>query len=157
MRGRKPTPPVLRALRGNPGKRPTTPALSRITSPPLSPEPPKELRAALGKEGATEWRRVVLAAPEGLLTELDRSIMAMYCGGWARWLDATRELAAGAQTVRTPSGIERPNPMYAIQAQALATLLKTAVELGFTPSARAHVTITVAEREALNPFAELMK
>jgi phage terminase small subunit len=67
-------PSSLRMLKGNPGRRPMTKTEPAV--PPGIPEPPEFLTDV----ALQEWRRV---APElaaaGLLTELDRAALSMYC------------------------------------------------------------------------------
>lgn len=78
MRGRRPKPIRLKALTGNPGKRPLNPA-------ELNPEPNvPECPAELGPVAHREWDR--LAGELGalrILTNLDRAALAAYCGAYA--------------------------------------------------------------------------
>ncbi len=84
MRGRRPKPTRLKVLTGNPGKRPLN--TNEPLPEPAAPECPPEL----GPVARQEWDRIVgeLAALR-LLTELDRAALAVYCGSYAMWAEAT--------------------------------------------------------------------
>jgi phage terminase small subunit len=78
MRGRPPKPTHLKAITGNPGKRPLNEHEPR---PKVEiPECPPELSPSAQRE----WNRLVdhLAALR-LLTSLDRAALAAYCGSYA--------------------------------------------------------------------------
>jgi hypothetical protein len=73
MRGRKPRPARLKALTGNPGKRPLN-----GNEPQAEPEIP-ECPAELGPLAHKEWDRLAAQlAPLRLLTQLDRAALATY-------------------------------------------------------------------------------
>ena len=74
MRGRKPLPSNVVRLRGNPGKRRLNDAEPRPA--PRIPTCP----ACLGDEARKEWKRLARELAElGLLTGLDRGLLAAYC------------------------------------------------------------------------------
>lgn len=142
MRGRKPKPRMLRLVGGNAGRRP----LNEAEPAPEAgiPDPP----SALCKKGLAEWRRV--AEPlyhAGILTKLDRAVLAAYCDSYARWREAaqvlTRMAAAdpvtGGLVIRTSNGNVIQNPILGIANKARAETVRYAVELGMTPSARTRV------------------
>lgn len=82
QRGPKPLPANVHALRGNPGKRPL------YSSGDVEPEVqipgcPKHLLP----EARKEWKRIT---PElevlGLVANIDRAALALYCQAWAWWV-----------------------------------------------------------------------
>jgi phage terminase small subunit len=87
MRGRKPKPTHLKAITGNPGKRPLNQNEPRpeIAVPPCPPE--------LSPAAQREWHRLVgdLAALN-LMTNFDRAVLAAYCGAYALWAEATEAI-----------------------------------------------------------------
>lgn len=153
MAGRRPIPTALKVLRGNPGKRPLNAAEPRPRA--SAPACPRELNAVARKE----WRRIVREfSALGVLTQLDRAALAMYCNAWAQWLDAVAKLAKVGYLIPSPSGYPIQNPYVAIKAQAEKVMAKMAVECGMTPAARSKVHAAAREDDdaAANPFAELV-
>ena len=99
-RGPKKEPTVLKLIKGNPGKRP-------INKREPKPEPglPK-CPAHLNDLAKLEWRRVAKELDSvGLLTKLDRAVLAAYCKAWGRWVDPEEKLTElGSPLFKTPSG-----------------------------------------------------
>jgi P27 family predicted phage terminase small subunit len=130
-RGRRPLPTHIKILRGNPGKRPLPKGEPRPD--PTMPEPP----AHLGPIAQEEWARI---APElhriGVLTQADRTTMAVYCQLYERWVHAERYIKEQLVMVDKPTGRIIQNPMVRIARQTLDVMLKYMVELGLTPSSR---------------------
>ena len=80
MKGRKPKPPRLKVIEGNPGKRGMEKAI---------PEPESVMTKApahLDVIAKGEWNRVV---PElvrwGLFTKLDKAALEAYCVAYSQW------------------------------------------------------------------------
>lgn len=138
MRGRKPLPSAVRALSGNPGKRPMN------DDEPQPPEiaddvPPLELDGQ--PLAIKEWFRLMpLLKRCRQITEADRGALLALCLEWARYLTATKQIATLGLVVRTPSGYPIQNPYLPIATKALAGCNKLWPELGLTPSSRSRVT-----------------
>ena len=80
MRGRKPLPSNVVRLRGNPGKR----RLNDAEPKPAARMP--ACPACLGEVASKEWLRLGKELAElGLLTGLDRNLLAAYCQAHALW------------------------------------------------------------------------
>ena len=96
MAGRRPKPTALKALQGNPGKRP----LNRHEPQPGGlPKCPKHLDGQARKE----WKRIsreLIAC--GLLTEVDRAALAAYCVAWSRWIDAEANVRKFGGVIKSP-------------------------------------------------------
>ena len=139
--GRKPKPPALKILEGNPGKR----AINRA-----APTPRKDLRAKapvwLEPEAKREWRRV---APElerlGLLSGLDQQALAQYCQAYARWRTAEEVLSMEGLTYEytNKAGAVNilPRPEVGISVSAQKAMRAICAEFGMTPSSRGRMTM----------------
>lgn len=133
MSGPKPKPMELRALEGNPSKRPLKetikPAIGYLPCP-----------AFLLPSARREWKRIV---PElevlGLLTKIDRAALAQYCQAWGRWSDAEKTVKEKGVLYKTQNGNVIQSPMLAVANRAYDQLRLMLAEFGMTPSARARL------------------
>ena len=158
MKGRKPTPTVVKLVTGNPGRRP----LNKSEPKPAGglPTPPSHLC----KEAKVEWRRVAkMLHAIGVLTTLDRAAFAVYCQAYGRWVRAERALeamavkepATQALLMKTKSGNLIQNPLVGTANKAMDSLLKAATELGMTPSVRSRIeTPNGGSQKKKHPAAE---
>lgn len=145
--GRKPKPPALKILEGNPGKRPINTA---------APVPRKDLKAKapvwLESEAKREWRRV---APElerlGLLSHLDQQALAQYCQAYARWRAAEEVLSREGLTYEYTNKAGAVNilarPEVGISNAAQKIMRAICVEFGMTPSSRGRLVLPDAASE----------
>ena len=138
MRGRKPKPTALKLLEGNPGKRPIN---------GREPKPPKSLPtcpAHLSPTAKAEWKRLARTLNDmGVLTRVDRAVMAAYCQAWGRWVEAEKKLAETPPILRTPAGYVQQSPWLSIANKQLELMAKFMAELGLTPAARSRLAIVV--------------
>jgi P27 family predicted phage terminase small subunit len=134
MRGRKPKPTYLKLISGNPGRRPLNenePA-PRLALPSVPPH--------LSDEAKVEWGRVANEMYDlGMLTHLDRAVLASYCQYYATWCKFT-ELADRHPLMKGSKGQPVVSSYMKLANQAYQNMLKAAVELGITPSARSRVS-----------------
>lgn len=139
-RGRKPKPTRLKIMTGNPGRRP-------LKEEP-QPAPGAECPADLSEEARAVWARI---APElnrlGLLNVLTGETLAGYCDAYARWVQATAEIAKTGEVVKAPSGYPVQNPWRAVANKAHEQWVKLAAEFGMTPSAMTRMGVTPATKE----------
>ena len=150
MTGRKPTPSVLKMLRGNPGRRP----LNALEPEPdaLSPACPPELTDDVAR---AEWTRAIVPAiRSGQITAADRMFAIAHCDLWATWRS---QLAAAAQHAHViaagPNRYPMPNPARVMSHKTLLLLAKVDSELGFSPTARARVTVAPrTQQSAVDQF-----
>jgi P27 family predicted phage terminase small subunit len=137
MRGRKPTPTVLKLVAGNPGKRPLNmrepkPVIAIPTCP-----------AHLMPTAKAEWKRLARYLHDlGIISELDRSALAAYCQTYGRWVEAERKLKETPALLRTPAGYVQPSPWLAISNKNLELMHKFMSELGLSPVSRSRVSTT---------------
>lgn len=145
MRGRKPTPNVIKFKTGNPGRRP----LKDEPIPPASdiPSPPSHL----DQYGLSEWNRVCFGLHAmGVLYGVDVATLAAYCSSYSRWRHAEEELQVRAGKANSPlaalidktsNGNVIQNCLIGVANKAAADMVRYASELGMTPSARARLGV----------------
>lgn len=132
--GRKAKPAALKQLQGNPGGRP----LTKNEPKPLkgAPTPPTWLDA----EGKAEWARVV---PEldriGLLTKVDRQVLATLCQTWADYVEALAIIRREGTVSVSEKGGAYQHPAVGQKNAALKLLMGLWSRLGLTPSDRANM------------------
>ena len=140
--GRKPTPTALKLVKGNPGKRAMNKKEAKVEL--AQPTPP----SFLNDDAKVEWGRVVdTLYKTGLMTELDRAVLAAYCQAYGQWAQAERALARMADKdefnkalmVKTTNGNAVQNPLLGIANKAKADMVRYALEFGMSPSARSKV------------------
>lgn len=150
MRGRKPVPTQLRLIKGNPGRRP-------IPEGPDVPTGIPEKPAHLSEAAAKEWD---IVAPQlhdaGLLSPIDRAVLAAYCQAFGRWAEAEEALKTHGPLVKSPSGFPMVSPYLTVANKAFEQMAKMAVEFGMSPSSRSRVKAEKPVKESpvtqfLNP------
>jgi len=136
MPGPRRQPTKLRLMRGNPGKR-------RINR--NEPQPAPLLTAACPRElvdpvARAEWDRIAPGLiASGQVTSVDRAMLIGYCHKWAQWQAIETAAAVHSFIVKGPDGRPIPNPAINLAFKAYNLLLRSAAELGMTPSARSRV------------------
>jgi P27 family predicted phage terminase small subunit len=134
--GRKPKPPELRVIEGNPGHRP-------IPENHPKPAPKRPSRPSwLLTEAKREWNRVVPQLEKlGLLSQIDRAALAMYCQTWARYKQAEDALNKYGFTMKTDNGNVIQRPEVSISRNAANLIRNLCAEFGFTPSSRGRISL----------------
>jgi P27 family predicted phage terminase small subunit len=134
MQGRKPKPTHLKLVTGNPGKRDLN---LKEPKPRLSlPTVPDHLN----EWANAEWLRVSQELFDlGILTRLDRAILAAYCGAYGRWVQAEKELAKEPLVVLSATGLMKQHPLIGISNTAQREMRAFASELGLSPASRSRV------------------
>lgn len=148
--GRKPAPTALKLVKGNPGKRAMNKNEAKVEL--AQPSPP----AFLNDDAKVEWGRVIdRLYSAGLMTELDRAVLAAYCQAYGRWAQAERALARMAEKdplnsalmVKTTNGNAVQNPLVGTANKAKADMVRYALEFGMSPSARSRVNAKPDDHE----------
>lgn len=143
---RRPKPTRTKQLQGNPGKRKLNGAEPKPGGRPTRP-------IWLVGEARKEWERLAGRLHTcGILTAVDRSILAAYCVAWASYVEAVEALREGALVQVTATGYESPSAWWVIRRNAAAEVAKLGAELGLTPSSRSR--LTVPEKPAEDPYAD---
>lgn len=142
MKGRKPIPTSTKIARGNPGHRPLPlgepqPKAAGLGTPP----------SWLGPHGRKEWRRLAAALPAGQISVLDLNVLEVYCAVFEEWRSALDQVKKEGPVCMTKDGQPRTSPHQVRLRNARQDLLRLAVELGFTPSARTRVPIRPDDQE----------
>jgi P27 family predicted phage terminase small subunit len=150
MRGRKPLPSNVVRLRGNPGKR-------RINDAEPTPEPGvPDCPSCLGEEAKKEWERLARALGElGLLTRIDRGMLAAYCQAHALWTEAVASIERYGTMVKSPNGFPMQSPYVAVANKQVEIMGRIAAEFGMTPSSRSRIRASgPAPEDAFEQFLE---
>lgn len=113
---------------------------------PAIPECPPEL----GPSAEQEWDRLVgELAQLNLLTNLDRAVLAAYCGAYALWADATEQIQKYGAMIKSPSGYPVQSPYIAIANRQAEIMIRIASEFGFTPASRSRISAPAIQDEDL--------
>ena len=133
-RGRKPKPPAMKELEGNPGKHPLNTSEPKPTK--KAPACPKWLEP----EAKKEWRRLAKQMEAiGILTEVDMAAFAGYCQAYARWKEAEEFITQHGTIVKTQSGYWQQVPQVSIAQTYLKIMNRFAEQFGLTPSSRSRI------------------
>jgi P27 family predicted phage terminase small subunit len=152
MRGRKPTPRVLKLLMNNPGRRPLNPQEPQPAVVPETQAPPDWLDAS----AQGEWRRLApMLVRQGVLTEMDLDALTAYCVAWSTWKDATQKIRTFGMVIKTKTGYPITSPYIPIANKAMATMKALMTEFGMTPSSRNRVARV--EPAVVNPLDRFTK
>lgn len=136
MRGRKPKPTRMKLIEGNLGKRPINGREPQL--PAARPTCPSHLSAT----AKTEWKRLAtLLHKVGLLTQIDRTVLATYCQAYGRWVEAERKLATSPPLLKTPAGYVQVSPWITISNKQVELMTRLMAELGLSPSARSRLAV----------------
>ena len=134
MPGPRAQPSALRVLRGNPGRRKINRAEPQHAA--LALACPAELTDPAAR---AEWDRVAPGLiATGQVTTVDRALLIGYCQKWAQW--QALETLAQPFLVKGPHQRSIVNPALSLAFKAYNLMLRSAAELGMTPSARSKVT-----------------
>ncbi len=149
MKGRKPKPTELKKLAGNPGRRPLNENEPKIRAgKPRCP-------GHLNDYAKGVWKRVApLLYEAGLLTLIDRDMLAAYCIEVGRSIEAEEILKETSNVIRNSNNNLVVNPWVRIGDRARETYTRLAVEFGMSPSSRSRVTVEIGGEEI--SLAELL-
>ena len=167
-RGPRPLPANVHRLHGNPSKKPLADLVDGLQVEVEIPDCPPHLLPAARKE----WKRIT---PEleryGLISQLDRAALALYCQAWARWvwaemalqraqkIAADRMAAAEANgeeytggdgvVVSTPNGHMTYSPHWVVANKAMEQVNKYLASFGLDPASRGKVNPSALRQRSL--------
>jgi P27 family predicted phage terminase small subunit len=149
MKGRKPKPTVLRALDGNAGKRPIN-KNEPIPEGDLS-APPQHL-TVLQK---IIWKHAILNAPRGLLRILDSNMLMIWVIASDLHQQAARKIEEEGLIITTvDKETKQQSPYLAIVNKQAEIMLRSASELGFSPTSRSRIMLgSLDSKKSLNRFS----
>ena len=150
-RGRRPTPPNIVKLRGNPGHRPIR---SEHHVAPLAEAPDIVQSDA---EALREWCRITEAMPEGHFSACDTAVMSCHCLSWSLLVTARDQLITEGVTCVGSQGQQRPHPCVGIVRSQAKFLMQTADRLGLDPVARNRFALIAAVPESDYPDDDLTR
>lgn len=145
-RGPKALPANVHMLRGNPSKKSYASLIDEFRPEVEIPQCP----AILWPEAKKEWRRISAELKRyGLVSKLDRGVLAMLCQDWAQWHWAEMKIAeankadpkgeAGMIEV-AQSGYRMQSVYLQIAVRAKDSYMKAKTCFGLSPADRARVT-----------------
>jgi len=104
----------------------------------------------LSEPARKEWRRITKILSEvGLLTELDRTALALYCEAYAEYIEASEQIRQHGLLLKSPLGYPTQSPYLSIRNRAAAQMRSYMLEFGMTPAARSRVTVSAPEQRDL--------
>lgn len=148
---------AAKILAGSPNARPVT------TAEPLSKRP----ASGLDKIAQKEWKRIREAfANSGRLTELDESILGLYCSAFSRWKRAEAALLEQGEVLTvsvkdTHGNIthQKPivNPMSRVAESAARQVHKFGEALGLSPASRIKQGVEFKSAEKKESIFDLLR
>jgi P27 family predicted phage terminase small subunit len=146
--GPKPRPTALKALMGNPGRRPLSKAEVKPTGRPKCPR-------WLGKIGRHYWKRVMESMPPDFITAVDGQLLSQYCDAWQDFHEAREDIALRGTTVMSGK-MEVPNPSLNRKFKARDAIRRLAANFGFSPADRVGLEFGESEEDG-DPLVEMMR
>lgn len=143
--GPKPTSAKVHYLHGNPSKLPASRLLDEFSPDVALPKCPPHLKGP----AAAEYKRLGAELERyGLMSELDRGVLAMMATEWSRHVWAEKRIAEinaadpeGERGLvdKTPNGYQVQSVYLQISRKAIEIYHRLALEYGLTPAARTRV------------------
>jgi P27 family predicted phage terminase small subunit len=132
-------------MEGNRGKRAWNHA------EPKPPEGAPDCPDHLSEEAKAEWHRLVdTLVGMGVITVVDRAVLAAYCQAYGRWVEAERKLQETPVLFKTPSGYVQQSPWLNIANRQMELMGRYMAEIGLTPASRSRIaTISAPAQETL--------
>jgi P27 family predicted phage terminase small subunit len=93
----------------------------------------------------------------GILTRIDRAVLAAYCQTWSRWVKLEAIVQRVGETILDKdTGRLYTNPYLTALNQALRQMLSFGSELGLTPASRTRLSVSplTDERDELERFLD---
>ena len=140
---RRPKPTAIRILEGNRGKRPLNNKEPKYRV--CIPKPPE----ILNETGRKEWYRVGrILVKYKVLTEMDKAVFMSYCFSFQILMELCKlikEKDMAAILQKTPNGMLVESAISTSANKYYRQMLRSAVELGLTPSSRSRIATDYIE------------
>lgn len=142
MSGPPKKPTAWRRAEGNRGKRAWNHA------EPKPPEGTPDCPDHLSEEARAEWHRLVdTLVSMGVITIVDRAVLAAYCQAYGRWVEAEQKLKEAPLLFKTPSGYVQQSPWLNIANRQMELIGRYMAEIGLTPASRSRIAIANSANE----------
>jgi P27 family predicted phage terminase small subunit len=142
--GRNATPTKVLEMRGSwRAKARQGEPRGKVKVPPM----PKWLEG----EEKVEWKRLTrLLREQGLIAEVDRGLVALYCEAWAEFIECCVQIRQEGRLVKGCLGNQVINPLILVKQRAADRMVKLADRFGFSPAARTRIRVEEA-KDAADP------
>lgn len=135
MRGRKPLPDNVKALRGT-----DQPIRMNPDAPTAGVDALQFIPDELTAEAKKHWAVIrPMLVKAGVATNLDRPALIMLCEAWATFLEATNKVRSKGILVQGRHGEPVRNPYLRVMNDSIQQLQKLFAEFGMTPSSRTRL------------------
>jgi P27 family predicted phage terminase small subunit len=132
-------------MEGNRGKK----AWNRAE--PIPPEGTPDCPEHLSDEAKAEWHRLVDTLVDmGVISIVDRAVLAAYCQAYGRWVEAEEKLKETPLLFKTPSGYVQQSPWLNIANRQMELMGRYMAEIGLTPASRSRVAALASAAEPLD-------
>jgi P27 family predicted phage terminase small subunit len=136
MSGPPKKPSAWRRMEGNRGKRAWNHA------EPQPPEGTPDCPEHLSAEARAEWYRLVdTLVSMGVISIVDRAVLAAYCQAYGRWVEAEEKLKETPLLFKTPSGYVQQSPWLNGANKQMELMGRYMAEIGLTPASRSRIAI----------------
>jgi P27 family predicted phage terminase small subunit len=109
---------------------------------PQPPEGTPDCPEHLSDEARAEWHRLVdTLVKMGVITIVDRAVLAAYCQAYGRWVEAEEKLMEAPLLFKTPSGYVQQSPWLNIANRQMELMGRYMAEIGLTPASRSRIAI----------------
>ena len=127
---------------------------------PATPKPPAKRPTKpswLLPEAKKEWNRVSGTLWKmGLLTELDRFALAMYCQQVALYERAQNTMMIEGETYKTPTGQLKQRPEYFIQKDCIKEIRQLCNMFGLSPNSRMRMELPEGDTDEIDEFESML-
>lgn len=154
MRGRKPSPPHLKLVKGSFN---VTRDRDKLAHPVVAEGDLPPAPAHFSPEQREVWDYYVRAAPKDLLRKADLGVLMVMCVAEAMHRQASAFIGRGgvqALIYTTPKGVMVPSPLVRVVNSQAAIVIKAAAELGLTPVSRIRSSGEQRRRDDGDPLDE---
>jgi P27 family predicted phage terminase small subunit len=140
--GRPSTPDAIKALTGNPGKRPISKFNMKAEVVRISLDHVDGIEKILNQEGREEFERMADVLYQcGVSTALDATTLLQYAVLYQNFLECARQLEENEKVMTTPKGYEQQSAWFSMMTTLTKQLKSIQQEFGMTPAARARIQV----------------
>jgi P27 family predicted phage terminase small subunit len=135
MAGRKKKPTELKIIEGTYRKDRDNPLAPKVTGDLINPP------NYFTQEQCEVWKYAIENSPKGLLKKLDISVLEIWVTSYVVYRECFSKVQEMGQVVTSPSGYPIVNPYLSNMNKQALIMMKSASEMGFTPTSRSKVSV----------------